>query len=89
MALSVDELSEIERVLAAPGTDAQVLVEVRRRFPHLSWTRCDASDVVEPPFRSHPRFDVHLLDGADHCAQLTADPARATGIVLAKRIAAR
>ena len=88
MALSVDELSEIERVLAAPGTDAQVLVEVRRRFPHLSWTRCDASDVVEEPFRSYLRFDLHLLNSTDHCAQITVDPTCATGIILAARKAA-
>jgi hypothetical protein len=50
-------------------------------------TRCDASDVAETPFRAYPGFDVHLLDAADHCVQITTDPARATGIVLAKRSA--
>ncbi len=89
MAVSADELTEIDRVLSAPDADAQVFAELRRRFPHLKWTRCDASDVTEAPFRSHARFDVHLLDSADHCAQLTADPTRATGIVLARRNAAR
>lgn len=88
MAVSAEELNEIDRVLSEPSPDVNVVAELRRRFPHLSWTRCDASDVSEAPFRSHARFDVHLLDSADHCARITADPARATGVVLAQRSAA-
>lgn len=89
MALSADELMAIDQVLSAPDADAQVFAELRRRFAHLSWTRCDASDVTETPFRTYARFDVHLLDSADHCAHVTADPTRATGIVLAMRNPAR
>jgi hypothetical protein len=85
MALSTDELTEIDKVLSAPEADGQAFAELRRRFPHLAWTRCDASDVTEAPFRSYSRFDVHLLDSADHCAHITADPTRATGIILARR----
>ena len=85
MALSADDLTEIDKMLSAPDADAQVFAELRRRFPQLSWTRCDASDVTEMPFRTYARFDVHLLDSVDHCSQITADPTRATGIVLAKR----
>jgi hypothetical protein len=87
MALGPDELLEIEAVLSAPGADAGVFARLRSRFPHLSWTRCDASDVTESPFRSYSRFEVHLVDRSDHCVQITADPARATGIVLADRSA--
>ena len=75
MALSADELTEIERVLVRGRRPA------RARWPSCdaafrisSWTRCDASDVTEAPFRSYARFDLHLLDGADHCVQITADP---------------
>ena len=85
MALSRDELMEIDKVISVVETDADVFAELRRRFPHLSWTRCDASDVVEIPFCTYSRFDLHLLDSADHCAQITADPMRATGVILAKR----
>jgi hypothetical protein len=88
MAVNANELSEIDRVLSTLNVDVQAFAELRRRFPHLSWTRCDASDVTEAPFRSYPAFDVHLLDSADHCSQITCDPARATGIVLARRSAA-
>jgi hypothetical protein len=85
MALGPDELEEIEGVLSAPDADARVFVQLRNRFPHLSWTRCDASDVTESPYRTYSRFEVHLVDRSDHCVQITADPARATGIVLADR----
>ncbi len=85
MALSTDELIEIERVLAAAQADATPVVELRRHFPHLAVTRCDASDVTERPFRSLPNFDLHLIDGCDRCLEITADPARAIGILLAPR----
>jgi hypothetical protein len=85
MALGPNELLEIDQVLSAPDADARVVAQLRSRFPHLSWTRCDASDVTESPFRTYSRFDVHLVDRSDHCVQITADPSRATGIVLADR----
>jgi Family of unknown function (DUF6129) len=83
MTLNANELAEIEAVLAAPDADTGVLGELRRRFPQISLTRCDASDVgVEPPFREFQRFSLYLVDGADHCWRLTNDTARATGIVV-------
>jgi hypothetical protein len=85
MPLVENELNEIERVLAAPDAAGAAFGELRRRFPHLALTRCDASDVGEEPFRCYPAFDLHLLDASDHCAQVTADPARATGLILARR----
>ena len=88
MALGDNELNEIAQVLAAPGADAELFAELRRRFKHLSWTRCDASDMAEEPFRTLGRFDVHLVDRSDHCVQVTSDPARATGVIIAKRSAA-
>jgi hypothetical protein len=87
MALAEDELAEIERTLAGPDSAAQAVAALRQKFPHLAWIRCDASDVTEEPFRKCGEFDLHLLDSADHCAGITDDPLRATGIVLAKRAA--
>jgi hypothetical protein len=85
MALGTDELNEIEKVLSASEAGASPVAELRRRFPHLTWIRCDASDVIGAPFRSYERLDLHLIDGSDHCVQITTDPARATGIVVAAR----
>jgi len=85
MALSVEELTEVEQVLLALAADAPVIAEMRGRYPKLSWTRCDASDVVEAPYKSTTVYDIHLLNSSDHCSQITSDPAQATGIILAKR----
>lgn len=85
MAVDENELIELERVITAAEGRASPLTELRRRFPHLALVRCDASDVTEPPFRSFPHFDLHLLDRSDDCVQITADPLLATGIVLAAR----
>ena len=85
MAVAEVELAEIERMLASSDATPGAYLELRQKFPHLAWTRCDASDVTETPYRSFGLFDLHLLDSADHCAGITDDPARATGIVLAKR----
>jgi hypothetical protein len=85
MALSADDLTEIDQVLSVLGADLQVVAELRRRFPHLSWTWCDSSDVIEAPFRSYARHDIHLLDSSDHCSHVTTDPAHATGVILARR----
>lgn len=86
MAVAAAELTEIEKVLSASDAASQAYVELRKKFPHLSWIRCDAADVTEAPFRSFREFDLHLLDGSGHCAQITADPARASGLVLARRV---
>jgi hypothetical protein len=85
MALGANELDEIDRMLSKPDVDSGVFSELRRRFPHLSWTKCDANDVNETPFRSYSRFEMHLVDRTDHCLQITSDPMRASGIVLADR----
>jgi len=87
--VSADEWAAIDQLLSTPDANAGVLTQLRGRFAHLSWTRCDASDVIEAPFRSYRRFDVHLLNSADHCSHITDDLALATGIILAMRDAAR
>ncbi|CCD97285.1 hypothetical protein [Bradyrhizobium sp. ORS 375] len=85
MALAEQELNEIAQVLEQPDAGSTAFGELRRRFPKLVLTRCDASDVTEAPFRSYAAFDLHLLDASEHCAGVTDDPAKATGLILAKR----
>lgn len=86
MSLGADDLQEMDRILSAPeSSEAAVADLLRQTFPKLSLTRCAASDVTEEPFRVYSKFEVHLLDRSEHCVQITADPERATGIVLASR----
>lgn len=83
MGLSANDLVQIEALLAAPGAQAQALALLRQSFPRLSLTRCDPSDLGdERPFRAFGRFELHLVDGTDHCWRLTSDPERATGLVV-------
>jgi hypothetical protein len=85
MTLSADDLVRIDATLGSADAASAAFAELRRLLPHLSLTRCDASDVTETPFRVYPQFEIHLVDTKDHCVQLTSDPARATGLVLARR----
>jgi hypothetical protein len=87
MGVKPEELQEIGAVLSAAGAEASAYGQLRARFPHLAWTRCDASDVAETPLQTNGLFDVHLIDGSDHCVQVTSDLARATGVILARRSA--
>lgn len=85
MAINAEEMDDIDKLLAAAPTEA-VLGELRERFPDLSITRCDASDIdTETPFREYGRYSLYLVDRADHCWRLTGDPDRASGLVVAVR----
>jgi hypothetical protein len=89
MALSTADIDEIEGLLDSPAEPAAAIGALRQRFPHLTITRCDPSDVdTESPFRTWSRFALYLVDAADHCWRLTPDAARATGLVLVARKAA-
>jgi hypothetical protein len=85
--MGIDEsiLSDIEARVSAAQSPA-VLAELRQAYPRLAWLRCDASDVAETPWRTAGLFDLHLV-GGDHCPVVVADPAQATGFILAKRVA--
>lgn len=90
MGLATDELAAIEELQAAESGparagDANARANLRERFPWLSVTRCDASDMdAETPFRVYPGLSMFLVDASDHCWRITSDPALATGIVLAR-----
>jgi hypothetical protein len=86
--MGIDEtvLSDIEARVAAAQSPA-VLSELRAKYPKLAWLRCDASDVAETPWKSAGLFDLHLV-GGEHCPEVVADPARATGFILARRAGA-
>ncbi len=85
MAFDEAELQTLHRLLKASDGGASVVADYRAQFPGRSITRCDESDMsAEPPFRSFNGFDLHLVDGRDHCWHITREPQSATGIVLAR-----
>lgn len=81
--LSADNLARIEALLAAPDADPSVLGDFRARFPGVSLTRCDPSDVDgERPYKEFTRFNLFLVSAVNHCVTMTRDPAIATGIIV-------
>lgn len=83
MPLGATDLAEIEAVLDVRAEPARVVADLRRRFPVLTVTRCDPSDLdFETPFRAGACFSLYLVDSSDHCWRLTSDAARATGLVV-------
>jgi hypothetical protein len=86
MPLNDDAMVRIEAAIGRQDADSTALAGFRRDFPGLSLTRCDLSDLgVEEPFRQYPRFNLYLIDASEHCVHFTADPARATGVVVAEK----
>jgi hypothetical protein len=78
------ELEQLESLLSMENSASQLLVEFRSRFPGRSLTHCAASDVdVQEPFRKFPTTDLYLVDGRNHCWEITRDPSLATGVLLA------
>jgi hypothetical protein len=83
MSVSEQSLVAIAELLESAEADAATIAELRRRFPGLSLSRCDAHDVAdETPFRTFARCNLYLLDARDHCVRITSDPLVATGFVL-------
>jgi hypothetical protein len=81
--LSTEKLAEIEGLLGAPDADASALQDFRQRFPGVSLTRCDPSDVDgERPYKEFARFNLYLVSAVNHCVTMTRDPSVATGIIV-------
>jgi hypothetical protein len=86
MALTADALQEIRTLLAGEASAAERCARVRQRFPGLSLTRCEASDMnSEAPVFETAEFCVYLIDTSEHCVRLTGDPAAATGLIVAQK----
>ena len=84
--LTPEELKQIQALLNAEAPAAERIAAVRRLFPILPLTRCDARDMgTEAPWFETPEFLVYLLDRSAHCWRLTLDPGIATGLVIAMR----
>lgn len=81
--LSAENLTEIEALLSAPDATLPAASDFRQRFPGVSYTRCDPSDVDgESPYKRFTRFDLYLVSAVSHCVTMTTDPAVATGIIV-------
>ncbi|MCG5239629.1 hypothetical protein ACIU1J_13775 [Azospirillum doebereinerae] len=66
-------LDDVARAVRAANTDLKTV------------TTAHASVMAEDPFREEAGFDLHLVDGNNHCWVITDKPELATGVVIAQR----
>ncbi len=86
MCISTETMHEIELSLMQFHEQTQNPVAMLKEcFPGISFLRMSAADIPEAPYRAIADYNLHLLDGRDHCVQLTNDPALATGVIVARR----
>ncbi|MBP2226785.1 hypothetical protein J2847_000052 [Azospirillum agricola] len=90
MALSPERIESIAtlagRLFAEGGRLDTVVRAVRDAHPDLKTvTGAHAAVMAEDPFREGSGFDLHLVDGNNHCWLITDKPELATGVVIAQR----
>ena len=84
MALTSDQLHGAAALLLATARGANPLAALRASLPGVAVTRCEADDMRgEAPWLRSGGYDLFLVDTASHCWRIVADPASASGIVLA------
>lgn len=90
MALADYDIARIDALLSAVDAGVEIAAfdaALARLVPDMVRRHCDAGDVLEEPFRSHAAFDLHLLKTDHHCIAVTDDPAQATAVLIARKLA--
>ncbi|MDI1310390.1 MAG: hypothetical protein PSV17_13305 [Methylotenera sp.] len=86
MCISTETMNEIESsLLDFHQLSNNPLPMLKDCFPKTSFLRMSAADIDEAPFRSLDNYNLYLLDGREHCVQLTSDLSTATAIVVAHK----
>ncbi|MCC7184247.1 MAG: hypothetical protein IT509_11860 [Rhodocyclaceae bacterium] len=77
-------LDELIAALAGCAAGDEAVQRLRRDYPGLKVTGCDARDLCgEQPYARVGEHDLYLVDTSDHCWRVTGDPARAGGLLIA------
>jgi hypothetical protein len=83
--IPAERVEEIITRVEREGLDEAAVSGLRAAYPGIHFTYCLDDDVgTAEPLVERPGFRVYLVDGRSHCLCLTADPALATGILLAE-----
>jgi hypothetical protein len=86
MCISTETMNEIESSLIQfHQLSNNPIPMLKDCFPDMSFLRMSASDMDEAPFRSLANYNIYLLDGREHCVQLTNDLSIATAVVIAQK----
>lgn len=80
-----DIAAEAGRLYAGGARLDAVVRTLRDTNPGLPVTGTFASAMAETPYLEGERFSLFLVDGRNHCWEITADPATASGLVIAER----
>lgn len=84
MPLTTEQIDVVAALLASADPAASPLAALRQGIDGVTFSRCDRADMSgETPFRRLHSCDLHLVDTAGHCWRLVADPAEASGVILA------
>lgn len=79
-------LDKIAALVTDHGIDADAVPALRSVYPQIHFTFCSDDDVIGGPDPVHEaeKFNIYLVDGSDHCMELTRDFSAATGILIAE-----
>jgi hypothetical protein len=65
--------------------NARTLARLRAQFPGMHLSHCNDDDVINSaPYLQSPGLNVYLVDGREHCLELTQELDAATGLLLAE-----
>ena len=86
MCISTETMNEIElSLLDFHKISNNPRPMLKGSFPELSFLHMADSDIDEAPFRSLVNYNLYLLDGRDHCVQITSNLSDATAVVIAHK----
>lgn len=86
MALTPEDEAQLEALFGADNASDDAFEQAKKIIGHLRLTKCDPSDIgVETAFKEYRLYDLYLLDTADHCAHMTTDPLKATGLIVVRK----
>ncbi len=86
MCISNEMMTEIQSTLTQFGKTTNNPVPILKDcFPDLTFLRTSDSDMGESPFLSLQDYNLYLLDGREHCVQITHNLEHATGVVITQK----
>jgi hypothetical protein len=86
MCISNEIIAEIESTLLQFEKNTSNPVPILKEcFPQLTFLRMSDSDMDVQPYLTAQKYNLYLLDGREHCVQITHNLEHATGIVVTQK----
>lgn len=85
--ISESDINQIVAKTHEVGAHEVGLSALKQAFPHIHFTLCADDDIINAkPLYESPQFNVYLVNTGQHCAVLTNDNEKASGLVIAWRV---